>query len=248
MRTKITIFFLAALLTILALHSAPDVKAQNGDFDCVWNTLGMGSCQLGSNRCIPPATPDTSICQAYNTARDQAGCNSAKNLPCLAATPTPRPTSTSVPPVYSCSPPDECLTTCPQDWTGTADTCVPGLRCCRPPYGEGANVNIYCKGNDPTDLTSDPTGRIATAIGCIPFLSITGMLRFLYPWAIGMAGGIALLLIGYAGFQIITAAGNPQKLQSGKELLWAAIGGILLIAFSSFILRVIGVDVLQIFQ
>jgi hypothetical protein len=126
-----------------------------------------------------------------------------------------------------------------------------GLRCVNTGSGtvNPSEVKIYCKGDDPTELTGDSgSKKIATAIGCIPIGGIVPFLTFLYPWALGMGGGIALLLIGYAGFLITTAAGNPQKLQSGKELLWAAIGGLLLIAFSGFILRVIGGDILQIFQ
>ncbi len=63
----------------------------------------------------------------------------------------------------------------------------------------------------------------------------------------GIAGGIAFLLILYAGFQIMTSAGSPQRVQSGKELLGAAISGILLLIFSTFILRIVGVDILKIF-
>ncbi|MBI5018911.1 hypothetical protein HZB58_01435 [Candidatus Gottesmanbacteria bacterium] len=62
----------------------------------------------------------------------------------------------------------------------------------------------------------------------------------------GLGGGIAFLLILFSGFQRITSAGNPEKLHEAKELMTAAISGLLLIIFSIFLLRLIGVDILQI--
>jgi hypothetical protein len=91
---------------------------------------------------------------------------------------------------------------------------------------------------------------IDTAIGCIPVLGengTQGITRFILQWGIGIAGGIALLLILYAGFLIMTSSGNPQRVQAGKELLGAAVSGILLLIFSTFILRFVGVDILGIF-
>jgi hypothetical protein len=64
----------------------------------------------------------------------------------------------------------------------------------------------------------------------------------------GLAGGIALVLIFYAGFMVMTSAGNPQKLTAGKELLTAAIMGLLMLVFAGFILRFIGVDILGLNQ
>src|SRR3989344_4754623 len=50
-----------------------------------------------------------------------------------------------------------------------------------------------------------------------------------------------------SGYQIMTASGDPRKLQAGKELLTAAVTGVVLLALTAFILRVIGVDILGIF-
>jgi hypothetical protein len=89
-----------------------------------------------------------------------------------------------------------------------------------------------------------------TAIGCIPIFDLNGpngFMAFVIAWGVGIAGGIAFLLILFAGFQIMTSSGNPQKLQAGKELLGAAVSGLLLLIFSAFVLRVVGVDILQIF-
>jgi hypothetical protein len=42
----------------------------------------------------------------------------------------------------------------------------------------------------------------------------------------------------------MTSSGNPEKLNGGKELLGAAITGLILIIFSVFVLKLIGVDIL----
>ena len=90
---------------------------------------------------------------------------------------------------------------------------------------------------------------IDTAIGCIPVLGgQQGFLTFILGWAIGIGGGIAFLLIVYAGFIIMTSSGNPDRLKAGQELLTSAISGIVLLIFSVFILNFIGVKIFGIFS
>jgi hypothetical protein len=84
-----------------------------------------------------------------------------------------------------------------------------------------------------------------TAIGCIrtdPSKFFSTVLTF----GISIAGGIAFLLILLGGFQILTSSGNPEQLNAGKELVGSAITGLLLIIFSVFFLKIIGVDILGI--
>jgi hypothetical protein len=103
-----------------------------------------------------------------------------------------------------------------------------------------------------TSATCTPTGGvkdtgISTAIGCIPVLGANGTTDFLtwiLRWAVGVGSGIAFLLILYAGFMIMTSAGNPERLKAGQELLTSAISGLILLIFSVFILKFIGVDIL----
>lgn len=87
---------------------------------------------------------------------------------------------------------------------------------------------------------------INTAIGCIPVDSSNNFVAWFLRWSIGIAGGIAFLMIVFASFQVMTASGDPQKLQGGRELLTAAISGLILIIFSIFLLRLIGVTILDI--
>ena len=91
-----------------------------------------------------------------------------------------------------------------------------------------------------------PDDHIDTAIGCIPIYDSAAIAAFFYRWGISIAGGIALILIVYAGYMINSSSGDPRKLQAGKELLTAAVLGLLLLVFAAYILRVIGVDIIQI--
>jgi len=110
-----------------------------------------------------------------------------------------------------------------------------------------SGAEIFCKDNDPNQRTSDPkSGKIATAIGCIKVDSTKEFVTFLLRWATGIAGGIAFILIFVSGIMILTSSGNPQKIQAGKELMTAAISGLLFLIFGAFILKFIGVDILKI--
>lgn len=90
-------------------------------------------------------------------------------------------------------------------------------------------------------------GNLNTAIGCIPFGSNTSIASFFLIFAIGLAGGISIILILYAGFQITTSTGDPKKIQGGKALLNSALAGLVMIIFSIFLLRLIGTQVIGIF-
>ncbi len=101
-------------------------------------------------------------------------------------------------------------------------------------------------GPDPSIQGDCADDEIDTAIGCISFGSMNSLSSTLLSWSVGIAGGIAFVLSVAAGFMISTAAGNPKKLQAGKELLNSALAGLLFLIFSVFILRLIGVDILGI--
>lgn len=87
---------------------------------------------------------------------------------------------------------------------------------------------------------------IQTAVGCISVLGTPEQfLGDILRWAVGIGGGIAFLLILYAGFMVMTSGGNPERLKAGQELLTSAISGLILLIFSIFILNFIGIDILR---
>lgn len=84
-----------------------------------------------------------------------------------------------------------------------------------------------------------------TAIGCIP-IDIKEIVKSLLTLAISIAGGLSLLIILYGAFSISVSAGDPQKIQQGREIITAAITGLVFIIFSVIILQFIGVEILHI--
>jgi hypothetical protein len=103
----------------------------------------------------------------------------------------------------------------------------------------------------PVALTSLENGEfikcasVMTAVGTIstdPASFITSVFTIV----LGLAGGIALILIILAGYRYMTSQGNPEAVKAANEQLTAAIVGLLFIIFSFVILRTIGVDILKI--
>jgi hypothetical protein len=62
--------------------------------------------------------------------------------------------------------------------------------------------------------------------------------------AIGVAGGVAFLLMVFGSYRLIFAGGNPEAIQQGREIITAAIAGLLVIVFSVFILQLVGISIL----
>ncbi len=126
--------------------------------------------------------------------------------------------------------------------TGTSiDYCCPTLTACNqvaPPSAIAAFAG-YC----------NKAGIIGvdTAIGCVPIETITNFEAFFITWGLGIGGGLVILVLIAAAFQIITSSGDVSKLQMGKELLISAFSGLVMLAFAVFILRIIGVNVLGLF-
>ena len=84
-----------------------------------------------------------------------------------------------------------------------------------------------------------------TAIGCI-HSDFSKTVERLFTIALGFGGLSALGCIIYASFLMQTSAGNPEKTKKAQELITSCIAGLILIIFSVFILRVLGVDILRI--
>lgn len=84
---------------------------------------------------------------------------------------------------------------------------------------------------------------IQTSLGNIE-TNPTGLANSLLRIALGIAGGVAFLLIVYGGFRLAFSQGDPKAVQEAREVITSAIVGLLLVIFSTFILRLIGIDIL----
>ncbi len=85
---------------------------------------------------------------------------------------------------------------------------------------------------------------VLTAIGCISG-NVGKLTATFLRIGIGIAGGLAFLLIIFGGLRIILSSGHPEAMMEGREIVTSAIVGLLLIIFSVFLLRFISVDVLK---
>ncbi len=121
----------------------------------------------------------------------------------------------------------------PEQLTCNTITVSPGAS---PPIGRGPLVS----GSNPCGVDCD------TAFGILSTdpTSFTGSLINI---AIGIAGGIALIIMVRGAIKILMASGDPQKIQDGRDLMVAAVAGLLFLIFSVLIIRFLGQDLLGIF-
>jgi hypothetical protein len=100
-----------------------------------------------------------------------------------------------------------------------------------------------------TCLYPTPSGpvnekRYYTLIGCVdteagPFVQkILGIV-------FGIAGGLAFMSVLYGSATVLMSKGDPENIQNGKEIITSSLIGILLIVFSVFLLKIVGVDILK---
>lgn len=134
------------------------------------------------------------------------------------------------------------------EWSNTTSTrknCHKPSQSETPPHSVNILDDFFC--NSSGEAVDDPeSGEIFTAIGCVPADELQEFTEFTVRWSIGIAGGITLLLIIYSGYLYTTSKGNPQKIQAAKELITAAVGGLLFLILSATLLRLVSSNILDI--
>ena len=88
-------------------------------------------------------------------------------------------------------------------------------------------------------------GRIWTAIGCLPTDLGIIIKEQIFGFGLSIAGAIAFLYFLYGAFLFLTSRGNPEQIAQGREIIISSLTGLLLIIFSVFLLRVVGIDILK---
>lgn len=228
-------------------------------FQCTWTGIEC-VVDIATYNCQPGFDSDRQVCSSQTNMSD---CQGQINNDCVSTAPPEERCFECVDTITGCIPRDVGDPRCEYSDFNTCDAACRGqparYRCedrvCiedpEGPYQGYVDCEARCtegkfpiEGPDPSCGASGEKG-IDTAIGCIPVEDTDAFIGFILRWAIGIGGGIAFLLIIFAGFQIMTSAGNPERLQGGRELLTSAIAGLILLVFSVFILRIIGVDILK---
>lgn len=102
-----------------------------------------------------------------------------------------------------------------------------------PPGGGGPGLS----GKNPCE-----GGVCKTALGDIP-TNPTKFAQRVLEIAVGLGGGLALILMVIGAIKVLTSTGDQQKLNAGRDMIVAAVAGLLFIIFSMLILRFIGIQI-----
>ncbi len=102
------------------------------------------------------------------------------------------------------------------------------------------------KGDQTGCTTCIGGGGVWTGLGCMQGSLDQFIGKTVFGFGIGLAGGFSLLCIIYAAFMMQSSQGNPEKLKKAQEMITSCIMGLMLIIFSVFILKLIGVNILKI--
>ncbi len=114
------------------------------------------------------------------------------------------------------------------------------------PYMDPITGKQYINATTGEPATLQETAGIWTAMGCINVNMKTFIEENIFGPILGIAGIISLGCIIYASFLMQVSQGNPEQIQKAQEMITSCITGLILIIFSVFVLRVIGVDILRI--
>ncbi|KKS78243.1 MAG: hypothetical protein UV74_C0001G0090 [Candidatus Woesebacteria bacterium GW2011_GWB1_43_14] len=265
------LFFLFMVGALLFCNPKTAIAQTGGVYFCVWGG-GQAGCTLDSNQCSINYQPGD--CSQFNNNPTACGDNNLSGgnycVPGTGGTPPPGSncspgacTTSSDCGGGSCSgtnPENLCSGTCscPQTSCNSPLDCQGLLAACQNiTAGEWCSGTCYFSEEDPppSEDTSDfwqdisegcaDPNSINTAIGCLP-LSTEGTAGRLLAWGAGILGGVAFLVIFMGGFRILSSQGDPRKVMAGRELIIAAVSGLTVAIFSIFILRLLGVNILQI--
>jgi len=192
-------------------------------------------------------------------------------MPSVYAATTPTPIPTNVPEATVRYMTCDACGLCPVIVNGDSPSCevdsVPGdwarcVKCLYPdqfPAGSTPDASACdtLRIDPNTNMAEHPVqkGRQYTMLGCISagtnvgFTSQTGAPSFvqaLLNVVFSLTGGIAFLYLMYGGFIFVTSQADPERLNYGRRLVYAAITGLLLTLGSVFLVNLIGAGILKI--
>lgn len=77
--------------------------------------------------------------------------------------------------------------------------------------------------------------------GPVAFATVGGVIQTAIPFVFAFSGIALLLMLIAAGFDFVTSAGDPKKLEMGKQRLTYAIVGFLVIFVSYWMVQLAGI-------
>lgn len=91
--------------------------------------------------------------------------------------------------------------------------------------------------------------KTGTAIGifCADNWTIECIVNSFLTLGLSIVGGLAFLLLIFGAFRVLTSAGNQEALRESREIIIAAVSGLIFVVFSVTLLKIIGRDIFNIF-
>ncbi len=90
-------------------------------------------------------------------------------------------------------------------------------------------------------------GKISTAIGCIPVTNVQEFIKVaVFGIGLGVAGSFCVLCLIFGAILYQTSQGNSTQIQKAQKLIVNCVVGLIIVIFSLFILKFIGIDILKI--
>lgn len=119
--------------------------------------------------------------------------------------------------------------------------------CKQAPEGDQRKACEACVGQVEPGPNGEPgrLTKIYTAVGCVR-VSGAGLTEDIVGLLLGISGGVALLTILAGSFLLSTSQGEAGKVKTAKEMITAAVMGLIFIIFSVIILDFVGVKILRI--
>ena len=90
-----------------------------------------------------------------------------------------------------------------------------------------------------------PPGEVTTDLGCVPTDPIGFVERF-YGIGLGFIGMVGVLFMIIGGYYIMTSAGNPERLQTGRSYIFYALAGIFLAVLGFVFIQIVTGEILRI--
>lgn len=101
---------------------------------------------------------------------------------------------------------------------------------------------VYNSPSAPGPRTSYPTPGPSAPPTPVDVTAVGKLVAQVYLWALAAAALLALLVIVFGGYKVMTAGGNGKQASDGKEYLYSAIVGLVILLSSYLILSTINPD------
>lgn len=93
----------------------------------------------------------------------------------------------------------------------------------------------------PPDTTGCGSASSSAESGFSVNSTLSCYLNDIYKWSIGVAAGLAVIMLLYAGYSYATSGGNADTINQAKEIIVGAIAGLVLLILAALILRALGI-------